>query len=169
MQIKLLVLSILLLASHMAFAAPVCVLPDRAGRFISSRYPGWQLLQVSDLVSDDQALWTKVHGLECPGLVEGHFMGVRQSSTVVAIISKKLNKEVILLFPALNGKPLTVLSPAKGTELVLHRLPSGKYNEFDGTKSLVTRWDGIDIEKIEAGEMLRYWNGRYFQTVYLDE
>lgn len=162
-------LAVVIFSFFPCFAAPVCRLPQKIQVAIASHYPGWRLLQLSDLVSDDQSSWQEAHPHDCPGLIEGHFTGAVEHSTVFAIISTKRNKEVILLARETNLELLTVLAPTDGTSLVLHRLPAGEYSEFDSTKSLRTHWDGVGIEKIEAGEMLRYWDGHSFRTIYLDE
>jgi hypothetical protein len=162
-------LAIVMLSTLSCFAVPVCSLPQKLQVAIASHYPGWRLMQLSDLASDDQSLWKQAHPQECPGLIEGHFTSPVEHSTVFAIISIKLNKETILLARESNPVFLTVMAPEDGTSLVLHRLPAGKYSEYDNSKSLHTHWDSIAIEKIEAAERLRYWNGHSFQTIYLED
>jgi hypothetical protein len=53
--------------------------------------------------------------------------------------------------------------------MVLTSLKPGRYVEFDGSRILMTLWDSVRVEKLEASGMLRYWTGARFQTIYTDE
>jgi hypothetical protein len=132
--------------------------------------PGWSLLRLSDLNTDDQRLWLEVRPKSCPGYAAARMRTGSGPSYIVALIDKRTAKpreQVLLLVP--HGKSFVRLTLAKPTEVanpaVVWRGPPGKYHEWDGSRSIAIRNDSVVLETMEASAVLYYFARGRLQTL----
>ena len=81
-------------------ANPCTDLPSPVLKLIQTKFSGWRPRQLSDLASDDQQLWVKAHGNQCPGTAVGHFESPDRPSYAVLIVrqSDPLGPYKLLMF-----------------------------------------------------------------------
>jgi hypothetical protein len=148
------------------------VLPAPITELLTSQFPEWRPKQLSDLESDDRQLWLKAHPQECPGIAVGHYQPGDELSYAVFLVPKSdpTNGYQLIVVgkkaaqAAYNWK---LLDRAKGqaySGIVVSTAKPGNYSDFEDTKSVVTKLDGIYLEWIEKGAVLYYWsNGHYLK------
>ena len=73
-------------------------LPSALRSEITRHFKEWDLVRVSDLDEEDQALWSKAHGSACPGLAAGNFSGSYQLQFAVLLRKPRPSQRIQLLF-----------------------------------------------------------------------
>src|SRR5215472_4618198 len=68
---------------------------------LQDKYPGWKIVELSDLRSDDQTLWKKAHPGQCPGLAVGHFENDNEKSYAITLFKRlpKLHQLLVVVTP----------------------------------------------------------------------
>src|SRR5260370_14396581 len=61
-------------------------LPGPVIDLINAKFSGWRPEQLPDLAADDQQLWVKAHGNQCPGTAVGHFESPDHLSYAVLLV-----------------------------------------------------------------------------------
>lgn len=162
-------------ASASALKAPISddcgtVLPPPIAELLTSQFSGWRPKQLSDLESDDRQLWTRAHPRECPGIAVGRYQPGDELSYAVLLVPKSdsTNGYQLILVSKKSAQAASnwkLLDRAKGqaySGIVVSTAKPGKYSDFDDTKSVVTKLDGIYLEWMEKGAVVYYWsNGHY--------
>jgi hypothetical protein len=145
-------------------------LPAPVSELIASKFPDWRPKQLSDLESDDRELWLKAHPRECPGIAIGHFEIAHKVSYAALLVAKSepTGGYKVVVFskgPTGDAYAWKLLDHADGetySGLVISKAEPGKYSDFERTKSVQTKLDGVYVEWIEKGADLYYWSaGRY--------
>jgi hypothetical protein len=145
-------------------------LPGPVSELLASKFPEWRPKQLSDLESDDRELWLKAHPHECPGIADGHFEVAGKVSYAALLVPKSepTGGYKLVVFskgPTGDAYAWKLLDHADGqtySGLVISKAKPGKYSDFEGTKSIQTKLDGVYVEWIEKGADLYYWSaGRY--------
>jgi len=154
-----------------ATACDDSALPASVRDFLNAKFPEWRPKQVSDMDTDDQQLWfTAVHGKECPGLAVGHFETPDELSYAILLVPKSNPSGGHKVVVVSKGAPKSVftwklLDHAEGqtySGLVISKAAPGKYSDWENTKSIRLRLDGIQVEWMEKGAVLYFWSeGRY--------
>ena len=143
--------------------------PD-AKLLIEQRFPKWRPKVLSDLSGYDKELWLETHPRECPGIAVGHFEQPDQVAYAILLVPKAghtASFKVIVLSKAADEYAVRLLDGAEGTAysdsgLVVSKEPPGAHSEFDNTKSVHLRLDGVNVELLEKSSVLYYWShGRY--------
>lgn len=155
--------------SASAFHAADCgaTLPSAVSAFVRSEARhGWIVVTLNDLVADDQALWSRSHAGQCPGIAVGRFDGTAADSYAIALVRRggrvgHYVEQLVLLRPSgstyshvvVNG-PARVVSP-----LVVWSLPPGTYaGSGDGLRVTIGT-DSFVYEKLEASAVQYYLVG----------
>ncbi len=165
---------LLMLAGSCFAASPTCAakLPKSVIEVIQKRWPGWTIVDVMDLRSDNQTLWKKAHGTCCPGVVVGHFEGNSTSYAVTLFRGKKTLDQVLLVIkPEAQGEPRVFVLSAPQTVAylsVIHKVPPGTYDDVEGGTVRIRR-DAIEYEAIEAGSVTYYFEGGRFRSLQTSE
>jgi hypothetical protein len=148
----------------------IAVLPAQVSELLSSKFPGWRPKQLTDLESDDRQLWLKAHPRECPGIAAGHFESADRFSYVVLLVRKEeptggYKLVVLSKIRISDAYTWNLLDHADGQTyagLVISKAQPGKYSDWENTKSIRIKFDGVYVEWIEKGADLYYWSaGRY--------
>jgi hypothetical protein len=147
-------------------------LPSSVRAAVEEKYPGWRLVQVSDLRSDDQTLWKKSHGAKCPGLAVGHYENGSDNSYAITLFQKapKLRQLLVVITPGLPSPKLHVLSgPQEVAYLsVVSKLPPGSYSDAEGKPVKIGK-ESISYEAIEAGAITYYYSDGGYRSVQSSE
>ena len=151
------------------------VLPPNASALIAKKLPGWRIKTVPDLIGYDRELWIKAHPRECPGLAIGHFEALGQRAYGLLLVPRSGSdasyKIIVLSKSALTDEySMRVLDhdagkPGASASLVISRVPPGTYPDFEGTRSIHLKIDGLQAEWLEAASVLYYWSGYTYQTI----
>ena len=168
----LLLLALGSLAHSQEQSCNIDTLPSWARSAVGKKYPGWRLVQVSDLRSDDQTMWERTHRGKCPGLIVGHFENESDSAYAITLFQK--TPRLRQLLAVIMAGPLTpkfrILSrPQEVAYLsVVSKLPPGRYSDAAG-KPLRIRHESISYEAIEAGEIIYYYGDGIYRAVQSSE
>lgn len=157
-------------AAQTSAACNDAALPAPVNDALKAKFPQWRPKQVADMDADDQQLWMKAHEKECPGIAIGHFESAGGLSYAFLLVPKSepTGGYKIVVFskvPTGDAYAWKLLDYADGetySGLVISKAEPGKYSDFEGTKSIQTKLDGVYVEWIEKGAVLYYWSaGRY--------
>jgi hypothetical protein len=145
-----------------------CISPETLS-VLSKRLPGWKVVGLNDLRSNDKKTWGALHPSDCPGVVEGHFESSNARTVAITLFRRSpvLQQTLVVVNHDANRSRLTVLSePQQVAYLsVISKKSPGEYSGVEGdTVSLVR--DSISYEAIEAGALLFYFKeGRYLSLL----
>ena len=147
------------------------MLPAPINEQLRAKFPLWRPKQLSDMDNGDQQLWLKgPNGKQCPGIVIGHFENADDLSYAVLLVpqSNPRGGHKIVVFskgPTKDVYSVRLLDHAEGqtySGLVISKAEPGKYADWENTKSIQIKLDGLNVEWMEQGAQLYYWsNGRY--------
>ncbi|HXJ41971.1 MAG TPA: hypothetical protein VNH18_22025 [Bryobacteraceae bacterium] len=152
--------------------------PAQVSEALKNKFADWRPKQLSDMEPDDQQLWLKgPNGEACPGITTGHFESTRELSYAFLLVPKSEptgGYKVVVFSRSLTGGAYVskLLDHADGetySGLVISKADPGKYSDFEGTKSIQTKLDGVYVEWMEKGAVLYYWSaGRYHRLQVSD-
>jgi hypothetical protein len=99
---------------RVAVAAPpgdTCNLPQDLQREVAAKYPGAELVRLSDLGADDKGFFQKDHGDACPGLTKVDFYGDGKPTLALVLIAKSdaKGKAKLVVAHQVGGQWKTVL------------------------------------------------------------
>jgi len=161
-----------------ATACDDSALPASVRDLLKAQFPEWRPKQVSDMDADDQQLWlTAVHGKECPGIAVGHFETADEFSYAILLVPKSNpggGHKVVVVSKGAPKSAYTwkLLDHAEGqtySGLVICKAPPGKYSDWENTKSIRLKLDGIQVEWMEKGSVVYFWSeGRYHKIQTTD-
>lgn len=148
------------------------VVPPRVAEQLHGKFPDWRIKRASDLGPDDRALWLHAHPKECPGAITGHFKRAQATSYAVLLVPESNPTAGYKLIVASGNDSheysfdLLDHNDTQGAAgMVISRTKPGKYSDFEQTESVTIKLDSIDVEWIEKGAVLYYWNGGQYQTL----
>jgi hypothetical protein len=149
-------------------------LPGPVIDLIKAKFSGWRPEQLPDLAADDQQLWVKAHGNQCPGTAVGHFESPDHLSYAVLLVpqSDPTGGCKLLVFtsmPSGDGYAWKTLVQWNGktyTAVVISKAPPGRYSDYEHSKiSVTTSLDGVFLTFQEQGADLYYWSAGRYKTV----
>jgi hypothetical protein len=150
-------------------------LAPQAQDLLTAKFPEWRPKQVSDLGIEDQQLWLKAHGKECPGIAIGHLETLDTLSYAVLLVPKsRLNKgyKIVVFSKALGNTyhcELLDHNEQGDSGLVISKAKPGKYSDFESTESIRTKLDSLYVEWIEKGALLYYWSAGRYRTLQVSD
>jgi hypothetical protein len=144
-------------------ASCVTLLPKALTGVLRDNYPGWRVLELSDLAEDDRKIWEQARGKVCPGVARGNFDGSGESQHAVLLLNRKARSAVLVVHAAKgkNGsyRLSKMLEGESSRPPVIHRQPPGKYYRAEDTRSPIDiKTDVIYLESIEAGATVLYFS-----------
>jgi len=152
--------------------------PAQLSEVLKSKFAQWRPKQLSDIEADEQQLWLKgPNGKACPGITIGHFESAKELSYAFLLVPKSepTGGYKIVVFsrgPTADAYAWKLLDHADGetySGLVISKADPGKYSDFERTKSIQTKLDGVYVEWMEKGAVLYYWSaGRYHKLQVSD-
>jgi hypothetical protein len=128
--------------------------------------------------ADDQQLWLKAaHEKECPGIAIGHFETVDKLSYAILLVPKSEpsgGHKIVVITKGPTGDAYTwkLLDHAEGqtySGLVISKAEPGKYSDWENTKSIQMKLDGIYVEWMEKGAQLYYWSGGRYHKLQVSD
>jgi len=155
-------------------AAPpnkACDLPKDLQQEIASKFPGTQLVSLSDLGEYDKALFQKDHDDACPGLVKVDFYGDGNPTFALLLATKTETKAKTQLVRAHRAGPkwrVTVLDAADGPIPVVWSEKPGEYKGVYGKKIHATR-PVIIFCGYSSWAVLYAWTGKGVQKVQISD
>lgn len=156
--------------------ACVASLPKELTARLGAAYKGWRVLELSDLVADDQAIWKQTWDAKsCPGVATGNFKGTGTASYAIALIHQadSARSEKLILADKSGGTyRLTELYSENivSNFAVVRKGPPGQYKDFyDRTKPITIRTDTAIYEHIEASAIAFYAKGNVFEKVLISD
>ena len=143
-------------------------------------YPNWRPLRLDDLTADDQELWMKAKGKQCPGYAVGHFVSDKFLTYAIILvnISHPKDYKLVSISEVGSGRYKTSMivddeqKESKGLPLypVVWVMPPGDYQDFYNSKrKLRTHREGIALERLEAWMVLYYWDKGKFAKFTLSD
>ncbi len=159
------------LAAQGPESCAVEALPAPIGELLRDKFVRWRPKQMSDMEADDQQLWLKgPNPKDCPGIAIGHFESANSLSYAFLLVPKSEPSSgykivVISKGSTKDAYDWKLLDHAEGqtySGLVISKAEPGKYSDWENTKSIQIKLDGIYVEWMEKGAQLYYWfGGRY--------
>jgi hypothetical protein len=129
-------------------------LPSEGTELLASAYPGYRVLQLSDLNSDDQGIWTSAYGGACPGLVEGAFKGKKGAYAVLLVpINPGGETRAVVLEPNERGgmsQEQIFAENRAGNLPVIRRGDPGVYKDLEKRTKVTASNDVVLIEHLES-------------------
>lgn len=118
-----------------------CDLPKELRVVVAKKYPGSEVVKVSDLEEDDRSFFRDDHGDACPGLAKVDFYGDGKPILAVALLTKneqrdKYKTKLVLARQAAAGWETSVLDSTGGTVPVIWSEGPGVYKDVYGTKEI---------------------------------
>ena len=112
-------------------------------------HPGWAVVQVADLVSDDQALWAQYHKGLCPGWTKAKLDATRRAFYAVAVISR--SQEKLVLIDTATGHARELVPADRVTSpMVVWSVGPGMTHDQNTGRDLRVATESIIYEKMEA-------------------
>ncbi len=158
-------------AAQVASPCDAATLPAPISELLKSKFAQWRPKQVSDMEADDQQLWLKGPNAKgCPGIAIGHFESADSLSYALLLVPQSNpsggHKIVVFSKDATNDVYTSRLLDHAETHsysgLVISKAEPGKYEDWEGKKSIRIKLDGLYVEWMEKGAQLYYWRvGRY--------
>ena len=145
---------------------------------LKAKFPQWRPKQLSDMAADDQQLWLNgPNGKESPGIAIGHFEFPDELSYAVLLVRKSdpSGGYKLLVFskgPTKDAITWKLLDHAEGETcscLVISKTEPGKYSDWENTRSVQLKLDGIQVEWMEKGAELYYWSESRYRTLRVSD
>jgi hypothetical protein len=162
--------------SRPVFAAPpndACNLPQDLQSEISRTYPGWKVVNLSDLEEDDKGLFQKDHGTECPGLVKVDFYGDGKPALALVLTmgdGAKRKTELVVAHKLGEQWQTTRLNTVGGANPpVVWRQNPGTYKDIESGKIIRATRPVIVFCGYESWAILYAWTGKGVDKVWLEE
>jgi hypothetical protein len=152
--------------------------PPQVSSALKSKFADWRPKQLSDMEADDQQLWLKgPNAKECPGITIGHFENAKDFSYAVLLVPKAepTGGYKIVVFSkraTSDAYAWKLLDHADGetySGLVISKAEPGKYSDFERSKSIQTKLDGVYVEWMEKGAVLYYWSAGRYQRLQVSD
>ena len=155
------------MASSNAFAECDNV-PAKVAAYVATR-PGWHVIHLADLGSDDQALWSRYRGDACPGFARADLQGKGRWSYGLSL-SKGSDTQSIILYDDGNTMREKVLPADAGVvRHVVHAAPPGPTSRFGIPKHIDIPHESLVFEVLESSAVQYYWrNGRLVDITISD-
>jgi hypothetical protein len=143
-----------------------CDLPQDLQREIASKYSGMKVVTLSDLQEDDRAFFQKDHGNSCPGSVKVNFYGDGNPTLALVLIANE-KSELIVAHQVGESWRSTVLETGGPSVPVVWSLPSGKYTDVYGKKTIRATRPVIVFFQYEAWGILYAWTGNAVSKIWI--
>jgi len=169
---------VLMVASQSSSPCDEVVVPDRISELLKSKFVQWRPKQISDMQAEDQQLWLKgPNGKACPGIAIGHFDSADSLSYAFLLVprSDANGGHKIVVFSKETGKDVytwRLLDHAEGqtySGLVISKAEPGKYEDWEGKKSIRLKLDALYVEWMEKGAQIFYWTAGRYQKLQVSD
>ncbi len=148
-------------------------LPSAAQLLLDTQYGDWTPKRVSDLGPDDKQLWLKAHSRDCPGIAIGHFEKPDQLAYAMLLVPKSQSghgyRIVVLAKVAADDNYAARVLDQGDTDsdsgMVISTASRGSYSDFERTTSVQVKLDVVNVEWIEKGAVLYYFEHGKYRTL----
>lgn len=150
----------------------LCDLPNDLQVVVAKKYPGSEVVKVSDLEEDDRRFFREDHGNACPGLAKVDFYGDGRPTLAVALLKKNEQREkyktrLVLARQEAAGWETTLLDSTGGTVPVIWSEGPGVYNDVYGTKEIHARHAVIVFCGYESWAIVYAWMNNKVDKVWI--
>jgi hypothetical protein len=168
----------LLSAVQSSSACDKVAVPAPIRELLRDKFAHWKPKEIADMDPDDQHLWlTGDDGKACPGIAIGHFENADSLSYAFLLVprSNPSGGHKILVFSKAPGKNVygwTLLDHSDRqtySGLVISRAEPGKYQDWEGKRSIQIRTDGLYVEWMEKGGILYYWSAGGYHKLHVSD
>lgn len=156
-----------------AFATPPndpCDLPKDLQREVAGRYPGTKLVSLSDLDTDDSALFQKDHGKACPGLIKVDFYGDGKPTLALVLIANdgaKEKAELVVAHQIAGNWRTAVFDTAPSSWPVVWSQAPGEYRDVYGEKTIHATRPVIVFCGYNSWAIVYAWTGKTITKVWI--
>jgi hypothetical protein len=170
-------LSLFLIATiQMAVAAPSnqgCGLPAGLREEISNKYPGTRLVGLADLQEEDEELFRKEHGSQCPGLARVDFYGDGKPTLALVLLHDETSgpkAELVLAHQRRKAWEIKSLDTADASPVpVVWREGPNNYNDVYGQKTINATKPVIVLCGYGGWAILYAWAGKRVEKIWLSD
>ncbi|HWA92596.1 MAG TPA: hypothetical protein VG889_21370 [Rhizomicrobium sp.] len=154
-----------LLAGAQASAAP-CTPPPPVASYLAG-HPGWTILDMPDLLTDDRLSWRQSHNGQCPGLTRVVLDGSGRVSFGLALVDRDngLEQVVALMAQAKGFRAYVLEPPVNAVGAVVYRAPPGSAADEEAHVKVKIAHDSIVWEQMEAASRQFYFAGGEFHAI----
>lgn len=147
-----------------------CGLPAPLRALVQRQWPGWKVLDIADLSSEDQNLWTYARGRVCPGVTPGHFLNAREPSYAIAVI-RGHQEAVLLAYQSESKWQLSTVMPpthVNGLRVIWLAKPA-RYTDKVNSRKIQATMDSIGFEELGADVTIFVRQGNRFVPVRISQ
>lgn len=140
---------------------------------------GWSILETTDLIEEDRALWEQFHPGQCPGIAVLNFDGRGENGYALALVQfgNGRDREKLVLFTRKDGQlskrvlvpPSNILYTNVAAPFVVWRAPPGIYHDLKTDRQIKLLHDGVVYERMEATATLFYFMHGQFKSILTSE
>jgi hypothetical protein len=148
-----------------------CTLPPGLAEEIAIKYPGENLVKLTDLSEYNRKLFQEDHDDQCPGLVRVNFYGDGKPTWALVLIageSPKRKAELLVAHQVAEGWEIRSLVTTDGTPVVWREAP-GRYDDLYGKKTIRARNPVIVLVGYESSEVVFAWTGKEVERVQISD
>jgi hypothetical protein len=141
-------------------------LPAPIRTYLRTKYPGWRVLELSDLLPEDRKFFLDHNPGGCPGFTSGEYIPGRKAFAVLAVskIRKPARVKLIVFVGKEKGYRPTILakSTTEGPLPAVFTMPAGAYQSWDREEEVRAQHPVIFYVRYEARAVMFYWeNGEW--------
>jgi hypothetical protein len=149
-----------------------CELPKDLQVVVAKKYPGSEVVKLSDLEETTGVFFREDHGDACPGLAKVDFYGDGKLTLALALLTKNEQREkyktkLVLAREAAAGWETTLLDSTGGTVPVIWSEGPGVYNDVYGTKEIHASHAVIVFCGYESWAIVYAWMNNKVDKVWI--
>lgn len=148
-----------------------CALPDGLSSVIGSKYANAHVVGLRDLNQDDQKLFQKEHGLNCPGLARFDFYGDGRPTFALVLLREGTSKAELVIAHQVQKQwqILSVDTAEASTVPVVWSEKPGKYDDVYGQKKLTATQAVVVLCAYESWAILYAWTGKQVEKIWISD
>jgi hypothetical protein len=160
---------------QVASAAPSidpCDLPKELQAVVARKYPGSEVVKISDLNEDDKSFFRKDHGDACPGAAMVDFYGDSRPTFAMALLTKNEQRDeyktkLVLAHRSSTAWEISVLGATGGPAPVVWSEGPGVYKDVYGRKELHASHAVIVFCGYESWAIVYAWTNNNVDKVWI--
>lgn len=173
LKVTVRVVALCLLASVRVAAATQtspCSLPQTLQREIADKYPGARIVTLKDLAQDDESLFQKDHGSDCPGLANVNFYGDGKPTLALVLIvntGTTVSAELVVAHQLAHKWETVLIEKAESSIPVVWGQGPGEYKDVYGEKKVRAKNPVIVLCEYNAWAIVYVWTGNRVDKIWL--
>ena len=149
-----------------------CNLPKDLQVVVARKYPGSEVVKLSDLNEDDRSFFREDHGDTCPGLAKVDFYGDGKPTFAMALLTKNEQKEkyktkLVLARRMARGWETTLLDATDGPVPVVWGEEKGVFKDVYGRKEIHANHAVIVFCGYESWAIVYAWTNHKVDKIWI--